>query len=652
MVSIYAAINATLSTLNNYVQNRDKGKASPDLGEKSKALRGILQSLQDARPLYVDSDAVRKLYESIHVYLINDKITGPIKRIISNIETVVKDKKAQVAPCFDNKIGQQLNLIIDKCSLTTDEYRLLYKIGDCFIFQRLFLQRFFQLAALKMAIIRLRKENPRFHFKVENSQISSSFEFSMPEDSEDAQFIVKASLANWRAMKSVDINDSILYDVIDRKERSSDPSFKEFLGNHLASYQIDLIFQELVSPLPSISRSEALALLPEGKAVYEGVIKSVCPMQPHFNEVCTNMHNIFQEEYLADVQRDLFKHYQGMKGSFDEWYSAIYEKIVKHKGVDINAQLLSMEPKAFADTKFEYDFNTIPVVSKIRTIQEEIRSKIRKEKKEERKNAIKARRQHPQSQKTKEPKTEMEGLRMSIPEEKEPLRSEASISAEPQKRDPQAKKKERTDREYYRELNEASSFKMDEQRVLAWFGSTPPRDLLTQDSPFVHNFALAVNDILFLHGARYVRQSSRGEHQPAIVMLCQVDHAMYQKPTLFIVTTTFSACIEPTSSLSAWDKSWCCYHRTLSKREQNHRLIDDYVAVTRDLCVDFPPLPSQVRQLQLSDELINKTYPDGSYIEKIEGSVVTICDPKHDQGHNQCRIHLFCSELSTAMNGD
>ena len=54
-----------------------------------------------------------------------------------------------------------------------------------------------------------------------------------------------------------------------------------------------------------------------------------------------------------------------------------------------------------------------------------------------------------------------------------------------------------------------------------------------------------------------------------------------------------------------------------------------------------PSLPSQSFLLDVPQELRNKSYADGSFIESVNGGVITIRDPKHDARGMACRLELF-----------
>lgn len=184
-------------------------------------------------------------------------------------------------------------------------------------------------------------------------------------------------------------------------------------------------------------------------------------------------------------------------------------------------------------------------------------------------------------------------------------------------------------------------------RITQWFDPQKELNVLNDESYLVHNFAWAANDILWEFGLRYPRENDKGQHEPAIAMLCQVEHSKYDKPQLFRITATFDHVLNGSESLKkqnsalSYDSSWPCYHRALTRKDQNNTDIEDYIQIGKYQFVDFPALPSQRPEIKFPAELLNKKYPDGSYIESARESVITIRDPKHDSGKKQCRFHLF-----------
>ncbi len=80
------------------------------------------------------------------------------------------------------------------------------------------------------------------------------------------------------------------------------------------------------------------------------------------------------------------------------------------------------------------------------------------------------------------------------------------------------------------QLMESSPFRV-KQRITKWFETNEIRAHINTKSPLIHNFAWAVNDILWQFGLRYPRENDFKQLQPALAMLCQVDHPFCAKKT-------------------------------------------------------------------------------------------------------------------------
>lgn len=140
---------------------------------------------------------------------------------------------------------------------------------------------------------------------------------------------------------------------------------------------------------------------------------------------------------------------------------------------------------------------------------------------------------------------------------------------------------------------------------------------------------------------KYARENENGIYQPAIAMLCQVDHLLYKKPILCRITMTFDYNIPKNTHISSlkFDPDWSCYHRTLTHRKQEEE-VEDYIRNGK-YQFDFPTLPSQRCEINFPEELIKRKFPNGSYIDSVEGSVITVRDPKNDSGNVKCILQLF-----------
>lgn len=191
---------------------------------------------------------------------------------------------------------------------------------------------------------------------------------------------------------------------------------------------------------------------------------------------------------------------------------------------------------------------------------------------------------------------------------------------------------------------ESSPFRVKE-RLTDWFDPSKNLTTLNHESPFFHNFAWAANEILWKFGLRYPRKNTTEQIQPALAILCQVEHPMYRKSELLRITATFDHVLSETSLKSAsslvYDTSWECYHRTLTRKTQIQEDVEEYIENGKKQFVDFPALPSQRLQIEFSPDLLKKVYPDQSFIDSFEGGIVTIRDPKHDVGRNKCVLRLF-----------
>ena len=198
-----------------------------------------------------------------------------------------------------------------------------------------------------------------------------------------------------------------------------------------------------------------------------------------------------------------------------------------------------------------------------------------------------------------------------------------------------------TENSMHEMLCKASPFQM-KHRISDWFKPVSNQPILNEESTLVHNFAWAVNDIIWEFGLKYPRKNDAGQFQPAIAMLCQVKHQLYPEPKLFQITVTFDHILEEQSpNKISYNSTWECYHRTLSRKNQDNETVEEYVSNGVYQFIDFPPLRPEYVNIEIKKSLLSKIYPDGSFIEKVESSIITVRDPKNDIGKNECRLLLF-----------
>ncbi len=172
-----------------------------------------------------------------------------------------------------------------------------------------------------------------------------------------------------------------------------------------------------------------------------------------------------------------------------------------------------------------------------------------------------------------------------------------------------------------------------EERVLKKFQDEKDCDLR-------HQPAMALLPFFRDYGFWYLRDDEeRCKKQPAVALWLKVEGI--SQPCFYRATMTFDPKNNPLSEkITGYDASWSCYHYFLTLKQQEE-VVEEYVQDVHHKLVDFPALPSQKFELSLPEEYFNTIYPDGSYVEKVDGQVVIVRSPQYDEQGKECRIYVY-----------
>lgn len=105
--------------------------------------------------------------------------------------------------------------------------------------------------------------------------------------------------------------------------------------------------------------------------IYYDFTKSIQFTPNEYENVCKNLRDLSNDKDLVSVKEELCKRYHLTKGSFDEWFSAIYYKIDSYKCLsNKDARSPCLAPNGFSGIRFKYDFESIPVIQKIKQLEQ------------------------------------------------------------------------------------------------------------------------------------------------------------------------------------------------------------------------------------------------------------------------------------------
>ncbi|PJD97955.1 MAG: hypothetical protein CK425_02170 [Parachlamydia sp.] len=667
-----------------------EGKISPvcqgKVLSRDAVLTKIYKTLQSAPVYSMDKGKCRKFEESVRKYAASGSGDEgkKAKRISNQIQKLVKEKANHIFSCFFGSNANKVNSILDKDStkITPKEYLLLYDLANLFAFERFTTHTFYHKASILQKMEELREKCPNINIKKESDATTNPFiVYEYPTSAIDCQL---ALWIEWHQMKEPDltkVNPEVIKKIIQGKLESSDPKFQRYLEDRLMLY----ILYALASRWKEVgeeemSYKELETLVCEYKTDKETFDACSCEFIHHpasYTELGrrepTFATPFDDPSEVAPIAKELRLYASDTNNDFDKWYQAIYKKIQSYQQSNHpEAALPFFNPDKFSAYNNFIDKNdiAIPLMTQFREWEKTASLDFAKSKQQTEEASTKPKtasaKPKKNSSRRKFLKPVYEDREKEPSGEKEPTEpvaqiGESLINTEPYQtaKNAQPKKKIKKSsssaaskriatppaiiKSIHEALAESSPFAV-KKRVTDWFDPSVEVEILNKESKLIHNIGWAANLIAWELGTRYLHSNQfKGEFQPAIALLCDVQHAFFPKPELFLMTFTFDHIVDRESFNPEfkYDPTWPCFHRALTRRDQYNQVVDEYMEIAKNQLIDFPALPSQAQQLQLSKEFDRRPFPDGSYIESIEGGVVTIRDPKHDTKLQQCRLRLF-----------
>jgi hypothetical protein len=667
-----------------------EGKISPvcqgTVLSKDAVLTKIYKTLQSAPVYSMDKDNCLKFAASVSRYATfgNADEVKKTRRISNQIQKLVKEKGNHVFSCFFGSNAKKVNSILDKdlTKMTPEEYLLLYDLANLFAFERFTTHIFYHRTSILQKMEELREKCPNIHIKRESDATTIPFIiYEHPTSAIDCQL---ALWIEWQQIKEPDltkVNPEVIKKIIQGKVESSDPKFQRYLEDRLMLYILYALasrWKEVGEEEMSYKELETLAC--EYKTDKETLDACTCEFIHHpesYTELGRREQTLaspFDDpSEVAPIAKELRLYASDTNNDFDKWYQAIYKKIQSYQQSNHPAVALPcLTPDQFvAYNNFidKYDI-AIPLITQFREWEKTARLAFEKSKEQTEKASTKPKtasaesKKNPSKQKflksvyedkEKEPSGEKEPTEALAQVEAPPIKTElyqTAKDASPKKTTKKSSSSAASKRveappaiikSIHEALAESSPFAV-KKRVTDWFDPSVEVEILNKESKLIHNIGWAANLVAWELGTRYLHSNQfKGEFQPAIALLCDVQHAFFPKPELFLMTFTFDHVVDKESFNPElkYDPTWPCFHRTLTRRDQHNEVVDEYMEIAKNQLIDFPALPSQTQQLELSKEFDKRPYPDGSYIESIDGGVVTIRDPKHDTKLQQCRLRLF-----------
>lgn len=610
---------------------------------KKKVLKNALSVLNKAPLYHLNKEKVEGFIEVLKKYSGND---NAIYSTTKKITALVMVHANSVSKCFTGTAAQHINSLLDKKAdkLTQEEYDLLFYLSNTLALRAVQAYGLFQTAAALKRIDEIKAENPNlkllskgigYHFSVEPIPI---------KDLEDFQFYLFLRFHQRNSFRYFD--EDFIKLLIQKKLELKSTKLQDFLRHHIALVLADnlveiwnqnnvigSLVEELNFLIESFSHKQDF-----GKYTVEFILEP-----PSFTElVSTNIHStIFDvdSQKFIKIAEALLPYNKDNYDEMNRWYSALYTKIAEYQKIHNSALLPLVNPEKFAEYKKPIYHIIIPLETKIQQWESEALKNLKTKQKNSPALSVPS---APSliEQNLSQNTNNNTNVEVKI-ENVEPFIETSKTLSHPIKIVPSQEIQKKAENSFDLFIN-SSPFPV-KKRILDWYGLDKSKlSLQNAESPLIHNFAWAANDILWEFGLKYSRKDDKGNIQPAIAMLCNLEHANIPKQkSLFRFTATFDHTISEGSDLKTFDPTWICYHRTLTRREQNEEIVEDYIQNGKYQCVDFPPLLSQRIQVEIPESLKGKSYPDGSFIESVEGSTITIRDPKNDEGNIKCRLHLF-----------
>lgn len=644
----------------------EKGVTPPNVDgptlSKTEVLKKIFSDLQQAQVYYYTYDFGAKLVKQIGQFTkkIDENEKNSVNEIVDKIQELLKQKTRLLWECFCGAQAQEVNRILDKKieDISEQEYHLMFDLANAFAHRRKELQFFYLKTAIKGRINNLYLHRPKdIKLDIKKNVNDIYLACPIPSDISELQFLlfIQFQFMHNLADNIESIDKTFIKEIIKRRQNSKNSEFISSLDAHLLFLYIKIL--KLRKAQVEEDREKQLLKLKERKLeshILAPYLKAFFPDDATESSNLTQTTELpnltqFSEEKDAHAKQ-FFEDEKAISQDFDRWYTAIYEKIVKYKNFKPNIELPSILPEDYISSKKFISTNDIkiPIQEKIQNWKKQESNKSKKQKNN---NTILSEKEILKKESLEEkisvinsdPKISFEEYILNYTVKLADGGNDENIPIFQAVKKLAHKTLNNEPKSLHEIFLEASPFKINE-RITKWFSSDQDLPIKNNESKLVHDFAWAANEILWRFGLRYSRENEDGRCEPAIAMLCQIEHHLFTKPELFKITVTFSHTLDKDNPIKQFD-AWFCYHRTLTRNNQKNEVVEEYMKNGLNRFIDFPELPSKSLSKKLNFEfpesLINKEFPDGSFIEKIEGSIITIRDPKHDSGKNRCRLSLF-----------
>lgn len=600
-------------------------KAKQNNEVRSKVLTAMFNALRKAPVTCCDTKQALSFTSAVSIYssLADKKDKKAAEKVAEQIQELVLGvcKKGLIPKTeLSTRLDALLNTSVDQ--LTKEDYKLLSEAASSLAEMRFNLQQFYRLTAYHDCMEKLKKQCVGFEFPYllidGKSHISIRTTRSVKFPTDPHMVEVLSRVRRFEGTLSQAVENEMVKEVALAWARETDPALKKTYEDHL----LILAFKSLWFDSCTYEQQN----LEQHTALKAGATNEC------FNLFANGI--LFTDEFIAfsasdehlvqyAAKTDLGKF---SKRTFDMadkssevakiWYKLIYDKIEAYKGLHSEADLPLLSFEKFDETLSFYPTSTLweIVLDQLFAVKKKARDEAA-------------------TQKTKPPLpaptiAETSNTAILPVEEATPVKEEPGVTS--------------VEMQLQQSLNSASPFKAD-PRILAWYGKESVPQSLNNESCLFHNFGWAANEVLWKEGLRHFRRHDRGYFQPCIAMLCKVEHHLYAKAPIFLITVTFENRFNETANVSTvdFDRNWLCYHRGLTRRIKDNDTIQEYIQLATYQCVDFPPLPDKNSSQAMDTYDFKKVYPDESFIEKVDSSAIIIRDPKHDVGKDLCRLHLY-----------
>lgn len=636
---------------------------------RTQVLHMIFLKLEKAKvfSLNVQSCQMLKINIEKYVGLACRNEINEVKKLACKIDKLIQTRGNAIMSCSIGSYAEKINQLLDKptASLSSSECNLLCDLANAMANTRFSAFCFYHKISIMKLTHSLKKECPNVIFFQEDDFSLPVITYSHPTDMQDCMSALQIELFYFRNSDLSKVDSNFIKEMIKVKLKTQDLSFKQYLNERLMLHVIyafiakwDEIEKDLgakdhllnvgFETPPAILNLFTSQLLHEPPSYIELKDQKDLKLSP-----------LDSPEEFVEIAKELKVYYHDTDLELDNWYSGIYQKLTEYKKLNDSFKLPLLTPTEYKKYENFVDSGDIdiPLRADFEQWEREIAKELNAPKINVRSSKSKQPKKSPSDKKTKNPKRKFKVE--YVDEEPE---SFASVIATPVARETKSEPIEKAVKEIVVDIEppkprdvfideiphegihalllNASPFAV-KGRVTRWFNPNSDLEILNDDSLFVHNFAWAAQ-VAWEVGLRYYRTNEQGHYEPAIALLCDVDRNLYSKPELFLITLTFDHNVDENNLNNFdFDPKWECYHRALTRRDQENDIVNEYMMIAKDRCVDFPALPSQTSESEQALMHMKKVYPDRSFIESIKGSVITIRDPKYDTRHKKCRLRLF-----------